>query len=168
MLRVFSLAFVLLAVLAVSAQAQIVSNPVLTGWTPVCARVHVHGTASGRAIALLHSSSRVVLRSLWSDCSGADEHVLRTHPGCAADAQLWCSHDRLLRSEDDSYHPVTTSYRVPATTVYRTSGAYMADPGTVGVSASVPTTSYYAPATIGTSAYSMPMTSSSGCGCRGG
>jgi len=168
MLRVLLLAFVLLAVLAASAQAQLVSNPVLTGWTPYAP---VSTYTALRPVAPSPCCTPPVT-SYCDPCGqiavvptttyyAPTQVVLRT-PSRRVPTSACCAPTTV------SYHPVTTSYRLPATTVYRTSGAYLAPAATVGASAPVPTTSYYAPATIGTSAYSVPTTSSSGCGCRGG
>ena len=180
MLRAFSMAAILFAVFAVSAQAQIVSNPVLTTRAP-----YASGSAYAAPTPVAPSpccAPPVV--SYGNACNGArgDNELVRTSAGRAAFDQLLCSPSSLLCSPEAYYAPTTAyyapaatsyaqptvTYRVPATTAYRTSGAYMTPPTTSYSSPAVPTTSYYAPAATQTPVYSVPSTAGSSCGCRGG
>jgi len=179
MLRVFSMAAILFAVFAVSAQAQIVSNPVLTTWTPYasasgyamrtpvapspcCAPPVVsYGNACAPAATTsLYAPAPVVQRSTSYYAPRAVYYAPRT--------AYYAPTTTYYAPAATSYAQPTVTYRVPATTVYRTSGAYMSTPTTSYASPAVPTTSYYAPAATQTPVYSAPSTSGSSCGCRGG
>ena len=155
MLRTFSLAIVLIAAFAVSAQAQLVSNPVLTGWTPYAP---VSTYTALRPVA----PSPCCTPQVASYCAPCSQPAVVPTTSYRVPTTSCCA------PPTTGYRPVTTSYRVPATTVYRTSGANMTTPMTVPTTATIPTTSYYASAAVTTPVYASPAVSSSSCNCRGG
>ncbi len=167
MLRATCLATVLSVLGAVSAHAQIISNPVITTWRP-------YATASYAAPAPVAPSSWSA-RPTAGYCNpcgqagsvGVTAYSMPT-PTVVRRTSYYAP-TTTYYAPTTSYYSSPGSYRVPTTTVYRVSGAYLPPPATSYPSSSVPSTSYYAPAPAATApVYSAPATAGPGCGCRGG
>ena len=161
MFRVLSLAALLLAVPAVPAQAQIVSNPVLTSWTPYAT------SASYTVRSPVTPSACCAPARAPVACYAPAPAPVATCNSCVQPAVVtarvvqrpvvYYAPRTVYRVPVTTYYAPTVTYRMPTTTVYRPTGAYVA----------TPTTTYYAPSTPVVSApvYSAPAATSSGCGC---
>ncbi len=184
MIRVISITAFWAALSAVSAQVQIISNPVLTSWAPY--QVPPTYTASPAVTPSACCAPPVV--SFCDPCSSAavpaaaGRTAYYAPPGTT---YVVAPTTRYYVPRTTSYYvPTTTTYygsarapSVPATRVYYRPVTQMSSPGMSYVASATPTTSYYAPS-VPTSSYSAPAASSSStyspavprssCGCRGG
>lgn len=160
MLRVLSLATVLVAALAVSVDAQIISNPVLTTWTP-----HAHTVVARYPVA-----TPVVPGGIAPPIVTIGDPYVPTPvtvhymPSAVAPVFPWVPVPRTTAYTVTSVPP-TIVYQASPMVVYRPVVAYRVPTVAYRVPA-IPVTTYYAPAMPVTTVYSPPVAAPAGCGCR--
>jgi len=163
MLRVVAFAIVSLGLTA-TVQAQIISNPVLTSWTPF-------STAPRYAIPSPVVPAPCCAPAPAPSC-GSCATTTRYVPSVAANSVRYYTPTVRAYSPAVTYSAPSVSYRIPVTgptTVYRTTGAYMPSRPSYSSYPGTPTTSYYYPAAgSARSSLAIPATPSRGCNCHGG
>ncbi len=170
MLRVFSLAAFLMVAFAVSAEAQIISNPVLTSWAPYPALPSY--TAPPTVMPQACCTPPAV--SYGNACSPSSAATTAYHAPVVTTYRLrptttyYVPATTTYFAPTTAYYGSTTSYRVrtvPATTVYLPPRSTMPAATTSYYAPAIPSTSYYAPAAP--PAYSAPAAPQRSCGCQG-
>ena len=191
MLCRLSLTVVLVAVVAASADAQLVSNPVVTSWPPYTT-MRTYPLPSAPPVAadvctppVVTYYSPTVSRTMVP--APITRHFAPTTtyrvpaPGCCAPVVSYAVPTTTYYAPVTTYRvpansayyaPAITAYSAPTTTYYSPLANYRmpAPPASSVFSVpitSTPVTSYYAPAVAAMPAMSAPVTTGRSCGCGG-